>query len=194
MLCSICIPTYKRTELLERLLKSLYNQNLEKEYLIEIIVVDNDSEASARDLCKKFSDTQNIRLYYFVQPVKNISITRNKAVSKAKGQYVFFIDDDEYVCQNWISMFLRTIEQYQADGVFGKVVSEFSENCAAWLKGCYIFNKPSIETGSETKFTSTANCVIKRSILEKYELPFDPKYGLTGGEDTKLFYMLRKSG
>ncbi|MCZ6703705.1 MAG: glycosyltransferase [Ignavibacteria bacterium] len=59
MLYSICIATYKRPELLEKLLDSLSNQKLPESVILEFIIVDNDKSGSAKEvveIAKKNSD------------------------------------------------------------------------------------------------------------------------------------------
>lgn len=194
MLCSICIATYKRPLLLEKLLNSLLLQNLPDEIELEIIVVDNDSEKSAKPSFEKFRSIEKIKFYYYSQPLKNISVTRNLAVDKAQGEYLLFIDDDEIASPNWIKFLVKTIKQYNVDGVFGRVISHFSENTQEWIKKSYIFNRPSPPTGTTAIFTRTGNCIIKSALLKNIPGPFDPSYGITGGEDTHLFGKLKRNG
>ncbi len=80
ILVSVCIATYKRAELLKKLIDSLSFQKLNDDIKFEIIVVDNDKSASASEVVDKYKETVNFNLKYFIQPVKNISLTRNMAV------------------------------------------------------------------------------------------------------------------
>lgn len=194
MLCSICIPTYRRPQLLGKLLNSLVNQRLPDNVTMEIIVVDNDSQGSAEEIFRKYSDNQSHVIHYFIQPEKNISLTRNMAISKARGNYIFFIDDDEFANPDWIANLLKTLQEYDADAVFGRVLSYFSVGTPEWLKRCVVYNRPAPPTGTEATGDSTANCLIKWSILNGIKGPFDPSYGITGGEDTQLFAKLRREG
>ena len=107
MNCSCCINTYKRPKLLKKLLKSLAEQNLAEETKLEIIAVDNGPDQLGKNIVNEFQKRYNIPIYYFVQPEKNISLTRNLAVKNAKGDFVFFIDDDGYADKDWISNMLK---------------------------------------------------------------------------------------
>ena len=194
MTCSICIATYKRSELLKLLLNSLIEQELTDEIKLEIIVVDNDPTESGKPVFDQYADTEKMSFYYYTQPLKNISLTRNKAVKSATGEYIFFIDDDEIASPSWVKLMLETMENYKADAVFGRVLSYYSESTPDWIKKSYIFNRPSPPTGTNVFYTRTGNCLIKASILKQIEGPFDPAYGLTGGEDTHLFSKLQRNG
>ena len=89
MICSICINTYKRPGLLDKLLHSLNDQQLNGNISVEIVVVDNDPLESGKKIVEKVTPTIKIPIRYFTQSIKNISITRNKAVAEAKGNIYF---------------------------------------------------------------------------------------------------------
>ena len=194
MTFSICVATYKRPELLKLLLESLVKQELTDEIKLEIIVVDNDPAESGKPVLGQYADTQKISFYYYTQPINNISLARNKAVKSATGEYIFFIDDDEIASSSWVKLMVETMANYKADAVFGRVLSYYGESTPDWIKKSYLFNRPSPPTGTPVFYTRTGNCLIKASILIQIEGPFDPAYGVTGGEDTHLFGKLRRNG
>ena len=94
MICSACIATYKRSQLLKKLLDGILNQNVTDNIRLQVIVVDNDVEKSAEHIIKEYENRENIIFEYFVQPEKNTSLTRNVAVENSIGDYLLFIDDD----------------------------------------------------------------------------------------------------
>ncbi|MBK6914251.1 MAG: glycosyltransferase family 2 protein [Ignavibacteriales bacterium] len=194
MLLSVCIATFQRPELLKKLLFSLVSQKIEKEILLEIIVVDNDKNETARNIVTEFNDTDKFKYSYLVQPEKNISLTRNLAVAKANGEYILFIDDDEYASENWVMELFRTVTNFGADGVFGTVNSYFSEGTPDWIRQSFIYNRPTFKTGTVATITRSGNCLIKRATIKSVDGPFDPAYGISGGSDTKLFYLLISNG
>jgi succinoglycan biosynthesis protein ExoM len=176
------------------LLDSLLLQELTNDIKLEIIIVDNDIAESAKPVFEQYLDTDNFSFIYYSQPLKNISVTRNIGVQNASGACIFFIDDDEIASPSWIRLLLETMDKYNADAVFGRVLSHFGESAPNWIKKSYIFNRPSPPTGTPTYHPRTGNCLIKASIIKQIEGPFDPGYGVTGGEDTYLFGKLKKMG
>lgn len=194
MICSVCIATYKRKHLLRNLLKSIFNQNLPNGVEMQIVVVDNDKDKSAKDVIKEFPANDKIRIEYYSQPLKNISLTRNVAVKNSRGDFLLFVDDDETADPNLVKEHLNAMEKFNADGVFGRVIPKFPSITPGWIKRNNYFNKKSSPTGKPAISLATSNCFIKSSLLKIKPLPFDPKYGLTGGEDTHLFHGLRKEG
>ena len=197
MVCSVCVATYKRPQTLDGLLRSLVQQALPKDVVLEVIVVDNDPERSAESLVRQYENTREITFQYFSQPIKNISLTRNVAVQNTTGTHILFIDDDEVACPDWVARLLKALKEYDADGVFGPSVPFFDNTAPEWIrKGVRLFvdTIPVTPTGTEAGLTWTCNCLVKASLLRGIEGPFDPAYGLTGGEDGDLFERLKRRG
>ena len=70
MICSVCIATYKRPQLLRNLLDSLYAQNLPANVNLQLIVVDNDKDKSAQEIAGEYENINCITIEYFVQSEK----------------------------------------------------------------------------------------------------------------------------
>jgi succinoglycan biosynthesis protein ExoM len=90
----VCIATYKRLDLIRQLLESLAVQTIIDSLKLRIIIIDNDPEKSAKTTVDTFFSDKDIAYIYDVQPEKNISLTRNKALDYATADYLAFIDDD----------------------------------------------------------------------------------------------------
>lgn len=194
MMCSVCIATYKRSQLLRKLLDSILSQNLPDNIELQVVVVDNDVEKSAEHIVKEYKNKGNMIFEYFVQPEKNISLTRNVAVSNSNGEYLLFIDDDEEADKNWLASYVEALNKYNADGVFGPVFPLFHNRTPAWIREGDFFTRPNPPTGSKVLFARTGNCIIKTKLIKSEPGPFDPSYGITGGEDSHLFERLQRKG
>ena len=191
---SVCIATYKRPELLKKLMDSLLNQKNIIFSEVELIVVDNDAEGSARNIVESYIGKVPCNISYEIQPEKNIAITRNIAVKKASGEYIFFIDDDEYADENWMHTHTNNLLKYDADGAFGRAIPYFSLNVPEWLIRIPNYHKKTNLNGEPPALLSTCNCIIKRDIFIKNGYYFDPKYGITGGSDHHLFSFMVNNG
>lgn len=94
---SVIIPTYKRTDTLERAIKSVINQT----YLnTEIVVVDdNEPDSEFRDIVRGIISKlqQEFTNLIYIKNIKNLGSakTRNSGISNASGQYITFLDDDD---------------------------------------------------------------------------------------------------
>lgn len=182
----ICIATYKRPQLLNKLLKSISTQiNIEFSKL-RVIIIDNDPEQTARKVVESFFADKNISYIYDVQPEKNIALTRNKALSYVTADYLAFIDDDEWAAENWLNELLLASQKYDADIVFGSVIPQFTKDAPAWLLETGFFDRNN-KTGTVMTHGATNNVLIRKADKFKELLFFNPKFGLTGGEDHDLF-------
>lgn len=191
---SCCINTFKRPQFLNKCLYSLLTQNEIENISLEIIVVDNDPLESGRKTVEELNNNLKSSIKYFVQPVKNISLTRNKAVSEAKGDLILFIDDDGYADSNLLKSYLECMNKYRADALFGQVIPYYEEGVAQWIRKGNFFYRSVQKTGEKSKFTRTGNSIVKAELLKSIEGPFDPQFGLTGGEDINMFGQLAAKG
>jgi glycosyltransferase involved in cell wall biosynthesis len=185
---SICVCTYRRPKLLESLLRSLEVQDTKGRFRYSITVIDNDSTQSARSVVESWSRRSKVPTTYAVEPRQNIALARNASVEKASGEYVAFIDDDEEASSDWLYTLYQVLIESGADGVLGPVLPRFEEGAPEWAKRGKVFARPSFKTGTAIHWsiTGAGNVLIKRSILQEVEPPFDPQLG-AGGEDTDFF-------
>jgi glycosyltransferase involved in cell wall biosynthesis len=129
---SICIATYRRPRGLARLLDSLERLKLPPDLVIETIVVDNDADGSALSIAQSRSDSLR-PLLYCIEPRQNIAHARNRALSKACGEWLMFIDDDETADEAWVFEYLALVDREECDGAFGPVLAELKEVVTPWL-------------------------------------------------------------
>jgi succinoglycan biosynthesis protein ExoM len=191
---SVCIATYRRPERLRALLDDLVAQQL---LSFEIVVVDNDSAASAREVV----DERRRRgvccpLHYDLQTEKNISLTRNRTVAIASGDWLAFIDDDERAPAAWLRQLGGAAGCNAADGVLGPVVPVVPAAAPAWIRRGDFYSWARMPTGTVVPPNRLrfGNVLLRASFLTAHGAPFDPAYGLTGGEDGDLLARLVDSG
>ena len=193
---SVCIPTFRRPELLGRCLKAL--QNLESSgFSHSIVVVDNDAGESARDVVDAWRHRSSAPIFYDVEPVQNISLARNRAVARAQGEFMAFIDDDEFPEPSWLQEMFDAFGKLPTDGVLGPVIPHYEGTPPKWLVKSGLCLRRSFVTGARltnVRYMSTANVMFRRNISEGETMVFDPRYGLTGGEDSDFFERMMKKG
>jgi succinoglycan biosynthesis protein ExoM len=191
----VCICTYKRTHLLKRLLEVLGDQETTGLFTYSIVVVDNDHLRSAQHVVSDFAAASAIPVSYWTEPRRNIALARNKALENADGDFIAFIDDDEFPTKRWLFNLLEACKEYQADGVLGPVVPEFESRPPQWvIKGAF-FERPNYETGHRMawKQSRTGNVLFRRQILEGNEIWFKAEFD-TGGEDVDFFRRMTEQG
>lgn len=194
---SVCVCTYKRAKQLEKLLHELQNQNIISLFTYSIVVVDNDIERSAERVVEIFKKGSSIAIEYYNEPEQNISLARNMAVKKSQGDFVAFIDDDEFPVKDWLIRLYKICISYGVDGVLGPVKPHFEITPPLWIVKGGLLERNSFPTGTNltnSRDTRTGNVLFKKSIFEKYEGPFNPNLGRVGGEDTDFFSRALASG
>ncbi len=191
---SLCIATYRRPEKLASLLQDLIAQRRIPD---EVIVVDNDAAETARAVVSRQIELgAPFPIVYASQPLKNISLTRNKTVELARGDWLAFIDDDERAPTAWLQELMDAAERFGADGVLGPVDPLVPGTAPAWIRRGRFYDFPRMSTGTviPPNRLRFGNVLVRGSALRAMAGPFDPAYGLTGGEDGDLLARLVQSG
>lgn len=176
--------------MLKQLLTYLELQVSQGLFEYSAVIVDNDEKESARQIVESWSAQSNISIGYFVEPEQNISHARNRAVKNAVGDYIAFIDDDEYPGSNWLLSLYQAIHKYPCDGILGPVVPYYEEEPPGWVVKGNLFDRKSFSTGTvvrNVRYLRTGNLLLKRDLFDRDENLFDSRFGKTGGEDSDFF-------
>lgn len=190
----ICVATFRRPAMLGRLLESLNGLRTEEDISVTVIIVDNDREGSARGVVEAFAARGQWPVTYEIEPQQNIALARNRCVALSTADYLAFIDDDEMAADDWLLQLLGAIVGYEADALFGPVLPLLPAGSPQWIIRGGFFQCRRWRTGSEAPEPATGNALIAARWMKKWPEPFDPAFGLTGGEDTEFFDRLRRAG
>ena len=163
---SVCICTYKRPHFLKRLLEKLGVQKTNGLFTYSIVVADNDCLRSGEPIVAEFATTSSIPARYCVQSQQNIALTRNTALENATGEFVAFIDDDEFTTDHWLLTLYSACEKYGVDGVLGPVKPYFNEQAPEWVVRGDSHRRPTYPTGLviDWKKGRTGNVLLRREI------------------------------
>jgi succinoglycan biosynthesis protein ExoM len=184
---AVCICTFKRAAFLKRLLTDLGQQETEGLFTFSVVVADNDREESAKAVVAEVAVASPVAIRYCVQPQQNIALTRNKAIENAEGDFVAFIDDDEFPTKQWLLTLFKAWQTHGVDGVLGPVKPHYNEEPPAWVVKGGFYDRPSYPTGFVIDWRKgrTGNVLLDRKVFEGLEGPFRPEF-LTG-EDQDFF-------
>ena len=108
---SIVLPVYQVEKYIEECLISIQKQTFKN---FEVIIIDDGSTDNSAVICKKFT-SQDKRFSYFRQDNQGVSCARNKALSLAKGQYIYFMDADDVVSSEFLESMFDYAQQNQLD-------------------------------------------------------------------------------
>lgn len=191
----VCICTYKRPRLLKKLLIELDKQNTAGEFTYSVVVADNDREQSAQAVMNEIAASLLLPIQYCVEPQQNIAMARNKALANAQGDFIAFIDDDEFPPTDWLLTAFRACNEHKADGVLAPVQPYFEHEPPKWLIKGQFCERPEYPTGYKLNWreTRTGNVLFWRRILENIEEPFRREFG-NGGEDQEFFKRMMEHG
>lgn len=110
---SIVIPVYNNEKYLTKCLESVTNQTYQE---LEIIVVDDGSTDSSGAICDQYA-TKDDRIRVCHQKNGGVSNARNNGIAVATGEYLTFIDGDDYIGPDYISDFVRCAKKHNAQMV-----------------------------------------------------------------------------
>ena len=191
---SVCVCTYKRPDLLRRLLDGLREQETGGLFTYSIVVVDNDVCQSAQPVVSDFVETNNVHITYCVEPKQGIALARNKAVENTAGNFVSFIDDDEFPTPSWLHTLFTTLTKNNVAGVLGPVKPYFDVNPPRWVVEGKFYERASYPTGLVIDWRKgrTGNVLLRKDVFAGCEQPFKPEF--RQGEDQEFFYRMIEKG
>ncbi len=192
---TVCVCTFKRSVLLRRLLDGLAQLKCDGVFTFSVVVADNDRDRSAERVVKDFSGGATFKVNYCSEPRQNIALARNKTLEHSEGDYIAFIDDDEYPSPEWLLRLLEACIALKADGVLGPVRPHFEEAPPSWAVRGGFFERPRHSTGYkiDLKEARTGNLLFARRIIEGVVPVFQEQFG-TGGEDVDFFLRMMEQG
>lgn len=187
---SVAALTFRRPDQIDELLTALEPLiGSISGYDVDIVVVDNDPDGSARRVVEGRAGVR-----YVVEAEPGISAARNRALDEAAGfRLLVFIDDDELPDGPWLEPLLRTWAATEASVVSGRVRVEFDRS-DPWFEAGGFFARRSLPTGTRIDVASTNNLLLDLDRVRESGVRFDPRFGLSGGEDTLFTRTLCRRG
>ena len=135
------------------------------------------------------------RLVYVHEPEPGIVAGRNRALSQARGSdALVFIDDDESPSPGWLRALVSTWRSQGCAAVTGPTPPTFEVDPSAWVVASGAFESWEAADGAQVRSADTGNLLLDLAVVENLGLRFDPRYGLTGGEDSLFTRQLTRAG
>ena len=110
-LISIVVPVYKVEEYLAKCIESIINQTYKN---LEIIIVDDGSPDNCPKICDEYA-LKDSRIKVIHKENGGLSDARNRGIKEAKGEFIGFIDSDDYIDEDMYSYLYELIKKYNAD-------------------------------------------------------------------------------
>ena len=188
-LISIIIPVYKVEKYLEKCIQSVINQTYEN---LQIILVDDGSPDNCGKICDEYAKKDH-RIEVIHKSNGGLSDARNKGLEIAKGEYIGFVDSDDYIEADMYEVLYNLLKQYNADVSIcnfytvsqGKISIKNADN------GINEYNRIEIlkEILLDRNIQSYAwNKLYKKELFDEIKYPIGKKYEDIG----TTFYSLEK--
>lgn len=215
---TIAMLTYRRNDYLAQVIPELLAQAddvCDAQTTASVLIVDNDPQAGARAVVEAAraalggeqpeaaessgaadSDAVTMsRLVYVHEPEPGIVAGRNRALSQAHGSdALVFIDDDEIPSPGWLKALVSTWRAQGCAAVTGPTPPTFEVAPSAWVTASGAFDSWEAADGAQVPSADTGNLLLDLAVVEGLGLRFDPRYGLTGGEDSLFTRQLTRAG
>lgn len=124
MTLSVIVPVYKAEKYLKRSVDSILCQTYSD---LEVILVDDGSPDSCPQICDAYQK-QDTRVVVLHQKNAGVSAARNAGLDRASGEYITFVDSDDYIEPNMYASMMKTVQEYNCDVVLCDCVKEFSDH------------------------------------------------------------------
>ena len=150
---SIVMPVYNAEEYLKKSIESILCQTYPA---WELIIIDNGSEDDSYRICQEYAKNEERILVLHQYQNKGVSAARNLAVEKATGNYITFLDADDWVAGDYLETLIKTAKDTQAD----MLVCQYQK--------MYDANRDAADTASLEKKTENSRYAAKAYNREDY--------------------------
>lgn len=195
----ICIPTFKRPEMLKKLVLSIIECNIDESLISSrsIVIVDNDAGMSAEATVAGIieNEAKGVEINYSGFPAKGLANVRNELMRiglAQNPQFIVFVDDDEYVVADWLNELVKTIESNNGDMAMGPIDSIVGKDIPPYIS-CWL-QRENYLNNTRQYFIRTGNLIIRVASLLEKNVWFDPRFNKTGGEDSFFGLQMIKKG
>lgn len=187
----VAVITFNRLAGLAKLLDSMTRQTMDpsRPYVLTMGVIDNDPACSAEALVSRMRESTQLQILYVSEPRQGIPIARNAALDAlpASGDYLCFIDDDEWAPPDWLDSFMEGRQRFDAECYYGPVIPQYPEGASEWLIKSGFFAAWKNPDGAQIDYAASNNVMISGRAIKDKELRFDERMRFTGGSDYLFF-------
>ena len=160
---SVIVPVYNVEKYIERCIKTLITQTLSD---IEIIFVDDGSKDNSKKIIEKYLKLYPNKLKYLYKENGGLSSARNYGIPYAKGEYIAFLDSDDYIEPTMYEEMYNTAQKEKSDMVECDFIWEYPNKQVYDCGVIYNGKKDALEKARVVAW----NKLIKRDIIEKEKI------------------------
>ncbi len=171
---SIIIPTYNCAQYIHRCIDSILTQSFQD---FELIIIDDGSKDDTYKILQRYEDA---RVRICTQKNQGPAKTRNRGIKMARGEYLMFIDSDDYINPGYLERYYREITSQKADLVIGGY-KHLKDGTADFIR--------QLKPGKFAKYIVVGPVckIYRKSFIDKHKITF---LDTTGSEDVYFSVLL----
>lgn len=175
---SIIIPVYNVEKYIRRCLESVLKQTYHE---IEIIIVDDCGQDQSMAIVEEIAlqYPESIKIIYSEKNV-GLGAARDKGMREATGEYIAFVDSDDYIKSDFIERYMQAVEKEESDIIVGGYIRATKKKEKEYLPNSQDLTYPWVNISAWTK-------IYKKDFLQKYSLDF---CGVRRYEDEGFAYII----
>ena len=182
---TVIVPIYNAEKNIEKCVNSILNQTYSN---LEVILINDGSKDKTEEICKNLAKKDN-RIKYFYKENSGVSATRNLGLDKVTGDFISFIDSDDYIENDMYEIMLNKIDDSEiviCDYCEVNNDNEFKTDTEIEMKEKVFDNLDDLILNIDNKKINRYvnppwNKLIKTDIVKKQNIRFDSRISL--GED-----------
>lgn len=161
---SVIVAVYNTEKYLDRCIESLLNQTYKN---IELVIVEDCSTDSSRKLLKKYKENKNIKVFYN-RKNRGLSYSRNYGLKKSTGDFIGYIDSDDYVEPDYYEKLMSSIKDNKSDIAICDIKLVDEQTNKIQRCKCYANDFDVYSVVNNGFAASACNKLFKRKNIEKY--------------------------
>ena len=163
---SIIVSAYNAEKYIKECLEKLLQQTYEN---IEIIVVEDGSTDKTKEIIKSFEKNKKITIIYN-DGNKGLSYSRNVGLRGATGEYIGFIDADDYIDNDFYEELMNSIIKNKSEIAIADIKVVYEESLMEFISKCYSDEEFNLYNVINTGLAASAcNKLFKKEIISKYQ-------------------------
>lgn len=162
-LISVIIPCYNTAPFIDKCINSVLNQTYKN---IELILVEDCSTDNTKQVLKKYEKYDNIKIIYNNEN-HGLSYNRNLGLENSKGDYISFIDSDDYIDNKFYEVLIKEIEKENSDFCVCDIMTVYSNSGEKIVNKAYNNTKDNLGIINTGLSASACNKLFKREVILK---------------------------
>lgn len=171
MKVSVIVPVYNLENYVEKCLDSLVNQTLED---IEIIVINDGSQDNSQRIIEKYEKEYPHKVRYYIKENGGQGVARNLGLQVAKGEYISFVDGDDYLMPDALENMYQLSEEKGADICICDYKEIYEDGTENYVKEVEDGGLKEMKKSYIMAMPGFCNKLFRRAFLEKIKFRFLP--------------------